>query len=420
MMWGLAGAATWVALEMVQARLLTGFPWNLLGVSQYQLLPLLQIASMTGVYGVSFLVVWTSLCLFSAALAIVGRPALRSAWIGEIILPLAALVAVFGFGFRQLAQQPVTDRELNIALVQPNIPQTVIWDSRENTNRFRQLIELSERALALHPDLLIWPEAAVPDLLRYDEATFQAVTGLARSNRVWMIVGTDDAEPRLDSPEQNAADYFNSSFLISREGELLAAYRKRRLVIFGEYVPLQRWLPFLKYFTPVAGGFTPGDRPVPFNLDRLGVKTSVLICFEDIFPHLARGHVEADTDFLVNLTNNGWFGESAAQWQHAANAVFRAIENGLPLVRCANNGLTCWVDAHGRLRQIFADRSGGVYGAGVMTARIPLLAPGEKRARPFYNEHGDWFGWACVAVAASWLLATGAAALRRRGSGAAA
>ena len=125
----------------------------------------------------------------------------------------------------------------------------------------------------------------------------------------------------------------------------MARYIKRKLVIFGEYVPLADWLPFLKYLTPIQGGFTPGRRPVSFPLPGLRAKTSVLICFEDIFPHLVREHVDDDTDFLVNLTNNGWFGESAAQWQHAANAVFRAVENGLPLVRCANNGLTCWVDA---------------------------------------------------------------------------
>jgi apolipoprotein N-acyltransferase len=103
----------------------------------------------------------------------------------------------------------------------------------------------------------------------------------------------------------------------------------------------------------------------------------------------------------VNLTNDGWFGESAEQWQHAAAAIFRAVENGLPLLRCANNGLTCWVDANGRLRQIFSDAGGSVHGAGFMTADIPLLAPGEKRPPTFYNRHGDWFGWLCVTFAAA-------------------
>ena len=115
------------------------------------------------------------------------------------------------------------------------------------------------------------------------------------------------------------------------------------------------------------------------------VKTSVLICFEDMFPHLAREYADDDTDFLVNLTNNGWFGESAAQWQHAAGALFRAVENGLPLIRCSNNGLTGWVDAHGRLRQVFRDDRGTIYGPGFLTAEIPLLGAGERRAPTFYH-----------------------------------
>ena len=145
------------------------------------------------------------------------------------------------------------------------------------------------------------------------------------------------------------------------------------------------------------------------------VKTATLICFEDVFPHLVREYADNATDFLVNLTNDGWFGEGAEQWQHAGSAVFRALENGLPLLRCCNNGLTCWIDSHGRLQQVFRDRTGSIYGAGVMTAQIPVLKPGETRPRTFYNEHGDWFGWLCVAVAAPVLLARLSRLPRRKG-----
>jgi apolipoprotein N-acyltransferase len=123
-----------------------------------------------------------------------------------------------------------------------------------------------------------------------------------------------------------------------------------------------------------------------------------------MFPHLVREYVSADTDFLVNLTNDGWFGEGGEQWQHTASAVFRAVENGVPLLRCCNNGVTCWIDARGVVRQVFRDANGGVHGAGVMTAQIPLLAPGEKREPTFYNRHGDWFGWGCVGLTAVVLL----------------
>ena len=157
-----------------------------------------------------------------------------------------------------------------------------------------------------------------------------------------------------------------------------------------------RWLPFVKWFTPIEGGFTSGDRPVPFVLNHPDARTSPLICFEDIFPHLGREASDDDIDFLVNLTNNGWFGEGSAQWQHAAAAVFRAVENGLPLVRCSNNGLTGWLDAHGRLRQVLRDSRGAIYGPGYLSAQIPLLPLGEKRVPTYYHQHGDRFGWTCV------------------------
>src|SRR5439155_15193835 len=137
------------------------------------------------------------------------------------------------------------------------------------------------------------------------------------------------------------------------------------------------------------GSFTRGERAVTFSMPDLHAKAAVLICFEDVFPHLTRSSVEEGTDFLLNLTNNGWFGKSAAQWQHAADAVFRAVENGLPLVRCTNNGLTCWIDAQGRLHEVYFPGSKDVYGPGFKLARIPLRVPGQERSPTIYNRVGD-------------------------------
>jgi apolipoprotein N-acyltransferase len=189
----------------------------------------------------------------------------------------------------------------------------------------------------------------------------------------------------------------------------VSAYRKRRLVIFGEYIPLERWLPFMKYLTPVGGSFGVGTNAVPFTMPELSAKTSVLICFEDIFPHLARRDVQPDTDFLLNLTNNGWFGESAAQWQHAANALFRAVENGLPLVRCGNNGLTCWIrknGAFGPIREVAVEGADAVYGRAYKVADIPLQSRAARRTPTFYTRHGDWFGWGCVLLVGGLLAGT--------------
>ena len=395
--WALYCAASWVALEMLVVRLLGGFPWNLLGTSQYRMLPLIQIASVTGVHGVAFLVVWTSVSLLCAAAVIVRRPQERSVWLGEIILPMLAVAGAFAFGFHQVSRPPSATRSLRVTLVQPSIPQTLIWDSANDRERFRGLLRLSELALTNATDLLVWPEAALPKMLRYDEEILNGVTGLARAHHVWMIVGSDDAEPDRNAVGTPATTYFNSAFLISPDGEIAARYCKRNLVIFGEYIPLARWLPFLKWFTPIDSGFTSGREATRFELPDLKLKIAPLICYEDTFPQLGRAASDGDTDLLVNLTNDGWFGEGAAQCQQAAGATFRAVENGLPLVRCANTGLTCWMDAGGSLREIFTDASGGIYGAGFRTVKIPLA---EKREPTFYHQHGDWLGWSCVALAA--------------------
>ncbi|MBP7825109.1 MAG: apolipoprotein N-acyltransferase [Verrucomicrobia bacterium] len=437
--WALLGAALWVALEMVQARIWGGFPWNFLGASQYRLLPLIQGASVTGVYGVSFLVVWFSLALFCAGREILLHPTRRYAWLGEIILPATVLALVAGLGLRALREPTDGAESWRVLFVQPSIPQTLIWSPDENQNRFRQLLELTETGLADAPDLVLWPEAAVPNMIRYDESLYRAVTRLAREHRVWMILGCDDAEPRANHTDPDAADYFNAAFLVTPDGELAADYRKNHLVMFGEYLPLARWLPFMRWLTPITGGFTPGTRPASFTLERepppasgettspnaadavaepVRLKVAPLICFEDVFPHGVRRHVEADTDFLVNLTNDGWFGESAAQWQHAASATFRAIENGVPLLRCCNNGLTCWLDARGRWRALFHDETDSVYGPGVFTTTVPRPAAAPAT---FYRRFGDVFGWSCCAVAALvWRRQIWAAIRRRRHPGLAA
>jgi apolipoprotein N-acyltransferase len=416
LLWCLVAAAAWVAWEMAQARVISGFPWNLLGASQYRMLPLLQISSITGIYGVSFLIVWFSISLLCTCVRLAKQPGKRF-WIADLFVPVLVLALAVGWGMRRMAHLlPESTRTLRVALVQPAIPQEVVWDQtyEKKAMRFASLLQLSEAAATNKPAVLVWPEAAIPDLLRWStneyagKTIYHAVTQFARRHQLWMVVGADDGELRPEAPE--GVVYFNSSFLISPKGVLMASYRKRRLVMFGEYVPLSRWFPFLKNFAQVQGEFTPGTDVVTFNMAGLDVQTSVLICFEDVFPHITREHVKEDTDFLLNLTNNGWFGEGAAQWQHAANAVFRAIENGVPLVRCANNGLTCWVDPRGAMYETFFPGDTDIYRAGYKIAQVPLPPSGTWPAT-FYRRHGDWFGWGCVGATA---IAFVASLLRRK------
>ncbi|MEY4916201.1 MAG: hypothetical protein RL616_114 [Verrucomicrobiota bacterium] len=408
-LWMLAAAAAWVALEMLRARLLGGFPWSFLGVSQYQLVPLIQIAAFTGVYGVSFLVVWFSLALFCAARMILQNPAKRHVWQAEIVLPLVVVVACFTSGLFQLKRGVAAENFARVTLIQPSIPQTVIWDRSEGEKSFRQFLALNEAALTNQTDVLIWPESAVPEM---SEENCRAISDLAQKHHVWLVLNGEDM---TTSPAET--NYFNAAFLVNPQGHLTTTYHKRKLVIFGEYIPLVRWLPFLKWFTPIEGGWTPGEKPVTFEVDapdismewekiysgnqpprRVPVKTAALICFEDTFAGATLEAAQDDLDFLINLTNDGWFGDSSAPWQHMANSVFRAVENGVPLLRCANNGVTCAIDGHGRVEKIFRDAHDSEYGIGSLTVQVPLLRAAEKSAPTFYNRHGDWFGWGCVGM----------------------
>lgn len=391
--WAIGCAAAWVALEMVRARFLGGFPWDFLGASQFKMVPLIQIASVTGVYGISFLVVWTSLSFYSAVAQIFARPHSRFAWQPEIFPSLLALAVIFAAGEIKLAGEPASkDSTLRVALVQPAIPQNLIWNEDANALRFQQLLDLSEAVLTNKVNLLVWPESAVPEL---DETTYQAIRNLAYEHHVWLIFNSDDAVPRPNATNEYDNDVYNAAFLTGPDGNLSfdEIYHKQKLVIFGEYVPLP-WLPLMKWLTPITGSYKAGTNAVQFRLKNFGVQASPLICFEDLFPQMARKAAAGGADFLINLTNDGWFGNSAEQWQHEVSASFRAVENGIPLVRCCNNGITCWIDGNGRAREIFRDAQGTVYGAGAMVFDLPL----HQHAPTFYTRHGDWFGWSCVGI----------------------
>lgn len=394
--WTFSGAAAWVALEWFRGWFLSGFPWSFLGASQYKLVPLIQIASVTGVLGVSFVVVWFSLAVYAAGEMIFRHPSKRHVWQAEIVLPLVVIVLLFVTGLFGINRPGSSNHSsLRIVSIQPSVPQTLIWSASENEKRFGALLAASHQAMTNRPDLLLWPESAVPMF----DGVYSRISEFAQSNGVFILFNGDDAEFRPD-----ATNFFNSAFLIRPDGNCAGIYHKQKLVIFGEYIPLAKWLPFLKWLTPITDGWTPGDKAVMFELtgrDELSrdpLRIAPLICFEDVFPGTARQAAQSSPDFLVNLTNDGWFSDSAEQWQHLANAVFRAVENGIPLVRSANNGITCWIDRHGRVQQIFRDANGSEYGPGTMLMEIPVAAADEKPAPTFYQRHGDWFAWVCIAV----------------------
>jgi apolipoprotein N-acyltransferase len=215
-----------------------------------------------------------------------------------------------------------------------------------------------------------------------------------------MVLGAADYESQPGVTGRDETQWFNSAFLINPAGEMAARYHKRHLVPFGEFMPGARWFPFLARLRSAGAGLTSGDRPGLFHIAEPPANCSVLICYEDLFPHEVRECQTQETDFLLNLTNDGWFGDSAAQWLHLVNALFRTVELHLPLVRCCNNGITCWIDARGRLHNVYFTNSNDVYQCGYKLIDLPLAASEPGHHPTFYRRYGDIFGYGCVALVA--------------------
>ena len=421
------GALLWVALEMVRARFLSGFPWNFLGVSQHAQIGLLWIARWTGVYGVSACVVWGSLGLIGGVVVAWERLRARTKGFQTLFRPFwgttmvgletAPMWLVIGGIWLHGIQEAWKEKSpshpsisLRVAMVQPSIPQRLIFDPNEAAYRYRVLLRLTRQALKAKPDLVVWPEASLPNL---SQEQYEALFAEIRQAGVWFVFGAEDAVPVPGG--SNRFRYYNAAFLCSPEGEIVQVYHKRHLVPFGEMIPLERWIPWMRYLTPIPESLTPGDRPVRFQISVHGreVGLAPLICFEDVFPHLVREHARLPgVQVLLNMTNDGWFGESAAQWQHAWNAMFRAVENGILLLRCGNNGLTCWFDTQGRFRGHENRSNRSVYAPQIWIWDLPVPV----RSQPtYYTRYGDRFGWTCTVLGmlglGGWILAG-----RRRGS----
>jgi len=378
--------AAWVLLEYLRSYLFTGLPWAIIGFSQYRNLAVIQIADITGAWGVCFLVV-----LANTALYLYFR---RLAKIKLLLVCLGILLAVLGYGLIKLMEPPPGHndaQQIKVSVVQGNIPQDLKWDKRSTAfihNRYR---ELTAGLAPVKPELIIWPEASVPGLWGRDEDEFVQVFALARQLDTNLLAGA------VSYLEQN---YFNSALLVAPGGQVQEIYHKLHLVPFGEYVPLKRILPFLETIAPI-GDITPGVEYTIFRLQAARhsdqserpVTFGVLICFEDLFPELSRELVKKGARFLVNITNDAWYKESSAPYQHFAASVFRAVENRLYLARCANTGVSGFIDPAGRILRTVADAQGKeTFVAGCLSQDIYL----KENKRTVYNRYGDFFILFCL------------------------
>lgn len=396
---GLAGA--WVLMEWSRTWLLGGFPWLPLAASQWERGSILQIAAYTGGHGVSFVLVAANLgfAAYGHRLFREGRRGLNKRS-QEFFLALFLLLACLSIHVQETFNRGRFAVPLaRVAFVQPYIPQDVKWDPAKAAGIFSTLEETALAARGTRPDLMLWPEAVTPLALRGGDPSVRAFTEtIAKRVQAPLLLGSIAVEHSGAANEQ----WFNGAFVVSPSTGLQADYyAKRKLVPFGEFVPFRFALGWLRKFVPIGeGDFFPGadSAPLLVPLRDKPVIFGPLICYEDIFPELARNSVLAGSDALVVLTNNGWFGEGGAAVQHASHSVLRAVETRRPVLRCGNGGWSGWIDEFGAVRYSLTDENGRIFFRGTRTVAVTRDARWIGQ-RSFYVEHGDWFVLASLVVA---------------------
>ncbi|MBP1751376.1 MAG: acyltransferase [Geobacteraceae bacterium] len=331
----------WVGLEFLRSFLLTGFPWASLGYSQYRMVSLIQIADITGVYGISFLVALANAVLYQAMKGVVAKEKKIRPGRG-IVLFLVLFSATMVYGYHRLGV-PESGTPVKVALVQGNIDQSIKWDPAFQEATVTIYERLTRQASARGADLVVWPESAAPFYFQEDVKDSARIKKLAADIGAYVVVGS----PAFDN-DGGSIKYRNSAYLVSPQGKIAGRSDKVHLVPFGEYVPLAGLFPFVHKLVVGVGDFSPGEGTFPLSIGKGNI--GVLVCFEGIFPELSRGYVQAGSRLLVNITNDAWYGRSSAPYQHLSMTVFRAVENRVPLVRAANTGITAIIDGKGQIR----------------------------------------------------------------------
>lgn len=383
----------WVTIEFWFPHL---FPWHLAN-SQASFLSLIQSADLVGPYGTSFLLIWLNASLYGALFS--GGSKRRSTRASLAFLGVVVIAALIYGHVRlsMIAARIEAAPKLVLAAVQGNVDIQMKWDPAQMKSNLEAYRDLTGKVQGVN--LVIWPETAVeiwlPDESRRLPEEILPPLGPEISDFIFGV--------RSFRGDPRSADFeaFNSAFLSDRAGTLSSRYHKQVLLAFGEYIPFTHLLSKIPGVPALQGGFSKGEGPQVLTLSG-GVRVAPLICYEDLMPPLARAFVkEKGAQLLVNLTNDAWYGRSAAPWQHARMAQWRAIETRRGLVRVTNTGLTAVIDAKGEILQTLP-----LFAPGVLTARVEIME-GETP----YVRFGDWFAWSASLLSLVVLLRQ---ALRKR------
>ncbi len=412
-LFGLAGL--WVVGEWTRTWVLSGFPWMPLAATQWQRMTILQIASFTGASGVSFVLISMNLGFAAYAHRLIreGRSGLgrRSQ---EFFAAMFLLVICVATQVQETFNRHNFAVTLGrFAFVQPYIPQEIKWDNAKGPAILRVLESLTFAAGETKPDIILWPEATTPWAVKGDAEMRAWVEHLSARAGAPLVLGSIAIQPSAGDPV--IEDWLNGVFAVDPQAGLGEHfYAKRKLVPFGEFVPLRPLFGWLEKVVPIGDDFLRGTDPAPLVIavGKRPLALGALLCYEDIFPQLSRESVRAGSDVLVVHTNNGWFGEGGAAYQHASNSVLRAVETRRPVLRCGNGGWSGWIDEFGSIRAVLTQNpqgivtvdpdqasKGTVYFRGTQTVAVKADARWIGR-QSFYVRHGDWFVLACTLLAA--------------------
>jgi len=389
-------AAIWVSLEWVRSWLLTGFPWGNIGYSQWKYLPGIQIASLTGVYGISFVIVF-----FNAGIAtlIRRRHEWRKELVAVIVSCLLAMICLI-YGYAAIARSENTpQKSMKVAIIPGNISQIEKWKSESIEKIIKKYLNLTRKVAVEKPDVIVWPETTVRGQVISGEWIVQVSSNNFRRfhNLFKQTFGEIGGIPMLIGATDPDAfgDLYNRVMSVSSEGEILGKYAKMHLVPFGEYVPLADFLPNFVQFRPFEHGKTVNLLPITnvgtiqTNDEQIEVGTS--ICFESAFPSHFRQFVKKGADAMGILTNDAWFVGTAFPELHLAMAPLRAVENRIAVFRCANGGYSCVVDSFGRITTPFVTPQTDKE---FLIADVAL----SEGKQTFYTRYGDWLPILCLVL----------------------
>jgi apolipoprotein N-acyltransferase len=387
----LASPFVWVVNELGRTYVFTGFPWVLLGYSQTTVLPIAQLASVAGVYGLSLLVAAANAAAVLAMAPVRSRA--RSRFV-PLIVVFAMVLVVAAWGSRRVADGMLTreGEPVTVGLLQGNVDQAIKWDPAQAASIFAEYLRATRDAILHGASVVIWPESSIPFRFEDDPAAAAQLRALARQARVPILFGSDQLLWRQSGTTRVVDSMYNSAFVIRSDGTTGGVYRKMHLVPFGEYVPWQDLLFFAAPLTEQVGSFSAGQTPDLLPID--GHRVSVAICYEVVYPALVRQFVSAGSELLTTITNDAWFGRTSAPYQHFEQAAMRAIEEGRYLVRAANTGISGIVDPYGR---VLAKTS--IYEPAVVVGEARFL-----HGTTVYARVGDVVGYVSVALTVALLL----------------